>query len=217
MIPTTVFGEPEGTPTLRLVEPAEHAMNLAQPLEAALAADLDGNFERLVHEYQDRLFGFALRLTRSRPDAEEIAQDAFVRAYRGLKRYGVERVRGIALRAWLYQITLNVARNRHRKKRVLLVGLDDSGLGDGAAADAAERPDRRYEEARERADLASLVAGLPKRYRAPLVLRYVEGLKIEEVAQVLRQPVGTIKSNLHRAINQLRQAISRSRRKGESR
>src|SRR5512143_2374709 len=103
MIPTTVFGEPEGTPTLRLVEPAEHAMNLAQPLEAALAADLDGNFERLVHEYQDRLFGFALRLTRSRPDAEEIAQDAFVRAYRGLKRYGVERVRGIALRAWLYQ------------------------------------------------------------------------------------------------------------------
>lgn len=217
MIPTTVFGEPEGTPTLRLVEPAEHAMNLAQPLEAALAADLDGNFERLVHEYQDRLFGFALRLTRSRPDAEEIAQDAFVRAYRGLKRYGVERVRGIALRAWLYQITLNVARNRRRKKRVLLVGLDDSGLGDGAAADAGERPDRRYEEARERADLASLVAGLPKRYRAPLVLRYVEGLKIEEVAQVLRQPVGTIKSNLHRAINQLRQAISRSRRKGESR
>jgi RNA polymerase sigma-70 factor (ECF subfamily) len=217
MMPTTVSRRIEETAKLRLVEPAEHAMNHAQPLEAALAADLDGSFERLVHEYEDRLFGFALSLTRSREDAEEIAQDAFVRAYHGLKRYDAERVRRIALRAWLYQITLNVARNRHRKKRVPLVGLDDSGVGDGAAGDASERPDRRYEQARQRADLASLVAGLPRKYRAPLVLRYVEGLKVEEVAQILRQPVGTTKSNLHRAINRLREAISRSRRKGEGR
>ncbi len=217
MIPTTVPQEPGGIPKLRLVEPMEHAMNFAQPLEAALAVDLDGNFERLVHEYQDRLFGFALRLTRSPQDAEEIAQDAFVRAYHGLRRYGSERVRAIALRPWLYQITLNVARNRRRRKRVSLVGLEDSGIGDGAAADDADGPDRRYEKARERADLASLVAGLPRRYRAPLVLRYVEGLKVEEVAEVMRQPVGTVKSNLHRAINQLREAISRSRRKGVGR
>src|SRR5262252_8133347 len=116
MIATTVAEELARTPKLRLVEPAEEEMTDG-PLEAALAADLDGPFERLVPEYQDRLFGFALRLTRSREDAEEIAQDAFVRAYRAMKSYPAERVRSLALRAWLYRITLNVARNHRRRRR----------------------------------------------------------------------------------------------------
>ena len=55
---------------------------------------------------------------------------------------------------------------------------------------------------------------LPERYRAPLQLRYVEGLRLEEVATVLRQPLGTTKSNVHRGINALREAMSRSRREG---
>jgi RNA polymerase sigma-70 factor (ECF subfamily) len=216
MIATTVAEELARIPKLRLVRPAEKDMT-QEPLEAALAGDLDGNFERLVHEYQNRLFGFALSLTRSREDAEEIAQDAFVRAYRALQSYPAERVRALSLRAWLYRITLNVARNRRRRKRVALVGLEDSGAGEKAAADPSEAPDERYRRGRERADLAALVSGLPRRYRAPLVLRYVEGLKLEEVAQVLRQPLGTTKSHLHRAVNQLRDAISVSRRKGEGR
>jgi RNA polymerase sigma-70 factor (ECF subfamily) len=216
MIATTVAEELARIPKLRLVEPAEAEMTNG-PLEAALAADLDGTFERLVHEYQNRLFGFALRLTRSREDAEEIAQDAFVRAYRALKSYPAERVRSLALRAWLYRITLNVARNHRRRKRVPLVGLEDSGVGETVADRSADAPDERYRKARERADLAALVSDLPRRYRAPLVLRYVEGLKLEEVAQVLRQPVGTTKSHLHRAVNRLREAISVSRRKGEGR
>ena len=216
MIATTVAEELARIPKLRLIEPAEKDMT-DQPLEAALAADLDGNFERLVHEYQNRLFGFALRLTRSREDAEEIAQDAFVRAYRALASYPAERVHALALRAWLYRITLNVARNHRRRKRVSLVGLEDSGVGETAASDAFDAPDERYRRRRERADLAALVSDLPKRYRAPLVLRYVEGLKLEEVAEILRQPVGTTKSHLHRAVNQLREAISESRRKGEGR
>lgn len=71
-------------------------------LEDALAADLDGSFERLVLVFQDRLFGFAFRLSGRREDAEEIAQDAFVRAYRALSTYPPDRIRAIALRAWLY-------------------------------------------------------------------------------------------------------------------
>lgn len=189
-------------------------------LERALAADLDGTFERLVRVYQDRLFAFAFRLSGRREDAEEIAQDAFVRAYRALGTYPPDRIRALALRAWLYRIALNVARNRFRRKRHPMVSLDHGGIGsDGAerapleiAADADERPDRVYEKRRARADVATLVRGLPERYRAPILLRYVEGLPVEEVASVLKQPVGTAKSNLHRAVNALRDSLSQSRR-----
>ena len=183
---------------------------------AALAADVDSAFESLVRHFQDRLFGFALRLTGRREDAEEVAQDAFVRAYRALKGYPPERRREMALKAWLYRIALNVARNRVRRKRRPTISLDDDA-GQGAASrfahdDPSGRPDARFELKRQRADIASLVAELPERYRAPLILRYVEGLKLEEVAGILKQPVGTTKSNVHRAINALRQALSDSRR-----
>ena len=62
--------------------------------------------------------------------------------------------------------------------------------------------------------LTELVAGLPERYRSALILRYMEGLRLEEVAAVLKQPLGTVKSNVHRAVNALREALSDSRRGG---
>jgi RNA polymerase sigma-70 factor, ECF subfamily len=196
------------------------ASSLDSALPAALAKDLDGSFEALVIQFQDRLFTFALRLTGRREDAEEVAQDAFVRAYRALKTYPPERVRTMALKAWLYQVTLNVARNRLRKKRHPTVSLDEGHeTGRRSAAreapdDPESRPDARFEVKRQRADIASLVARLPERYRAPLILRYVEGLKLEEVSAILKRPLGTTKSNVHRAINALREALSKSRRAG---
>ena len=191
----------------------------ADSLTADLAADLDAAFEGMVRTFQDRLYSFAHRLCGNREDAEEVAQDAFVRAYRALKTYPAERIRALSLQAWLYRITLNVARNRWRGKRVRLVSLENGGA-DGEAArraweapDAAERrPDSRLEGEQDRAGLASLVATLPERYRAALILRYVEGLRLEEVATILKQPLGTAKSNVHRAVNLLRRAITDSRR-----
>lgn len=205
-----VMGQPEQRAR------AGNAMSQDEALRNGLAADLDGTFEALVRAYQNRLYSFALRVTRNPQDAEEVAQDAFVRAYRALATYGAERVRALALRAWLYRITLNVARNRLRGKKPRFVSLDQPRSGDGEAAwepadDPSQRPDARYEQARHRADIATLVERLPKRYREPLVLRYVEGLQLDEVARVLRQPLGTAKSNVHRAIVALRESLSRSR------
>ncbi len=205
--------ELDGPPGLRLlVGVADMQTPQTGSLEPALAADLDGSFERMVREYEDRLYGFALRLTGNHEDAEEIAQDAFVRAYRALKGYAPERIRDLALRPWLYRVTLNVARNRLRRKRHVVVALDDPATAAAAADDPCERPDSRFERAQSRKSLSALVSALPDRYRAPLILRYVEGLKVEEVAEILKQPPGTTKSNLHRAINLLREAISQSRR-----
>ncbi len=190
-------------------------MQHPEVLEAALAEDLEGSFERLVREYEDRLYSFAHRLSGHSADAEEIAQDAFVRAYRALKTYPPERIRALSLKAWLYQITLNVARNRLRRKRQKLVSLDAPGP-DGVVRepedDPESRPDSLFERERRRADIATLVAGLPERYRSALILRYMEGLRLEEVASVLKQPLGTVKSNVHRAVNALREALSESRR-----
>lgn len=188
-------------------------------LRQALAGDVDGSFERLVRAYQDRLYSFAHRLCGNAADAEEVAQDAFVRAYRALKGYGAERIEGLALRPWLYRIALNVTRNRFRRKRHPTVPLGDADgrLVHDPQDDPASRPDARFEQARERADLATLVAGLPDRYRSALILRYVEGLKLEEVAAILKQPLGTTKSNVHRAVNALRVAITQSRRRAEVR
>jgi RNA polymerase sigma-70 factor (ECF subfamily) len=202
-------------PQLRLV--SSKSRGPEEGLPVALAGDLDGQFERLVRAYQDRLFAFALRLSRSREDAEEIAQDAFVRAYKALKTYPPERIAALSLRAWLYQIALNVTRNRFRRRRPIHVSLT-SADGEGAPMshepeiDPADRPDALYEKKSERHGIAALVADLPDRYRMPLVLRYVEGLPVEEVASVLHQPLGTTKSHLHRGVNALREALSRSRR-----
>ena len=75
--------------------------------------------------------------------------------------------------------------------------------------DPRSRPDAVLEEGRRRADIATLVADLPSRYRSALILRYMEGLRLEEVARVLKQPLGTVKSNVHRAVNALREALIR--------
>src|SRR2546427_1908467 len=105
-----------------------------------LAVDLDGHFEDFVRAYQDRMYAFALRLTGSRQDAEESTQDAFVRAYRALDSYPQQRRRELHLRAWLYQVVLNVVRNRGRRHTLTVVPLD-SPVEDRLAASAAEQPE----------------------------------------------------------------------------
>lgn len=184
-------------------------------LLADLADDLDGTFERLVLAYQRRLYGFALRYAGTPEDAEEIGQDAFVRAYRALEGYDAARVRDLALRPWLYRITLNVARNRARRVRPRLVSLDGSGGPDGEpgvtvepVADERERPESVVARAEGDVALAALLAALPPRYRAAVILRHVEGLGYEKAAAALGQPVGTVKSNVHRGLRLLRVALA---------
>ncbi len=178
-------------------------------LPGALATNLDVHFEDLVLIYQDRLYSFALRLTCSPQDAEEVAQDAFVRAYRALAGYDRDRIAALMLRPWLYRIVLNVFRNRTRGKRLHLVSLDLSGDGglEEPGGDASEQLEATWERAERSDELALFVAALPERFRAPVLLRHVEGLGYNEVAVVLDQPVGTVKSNVHRGIRLLREAV----------
>jgi RNA polymerase sigma-70 factor (ECF subfamily) len=179
-------------------------------LPMCLSADLEGSFEQLMQAYQDRLYSFALRLSGNPQDAEEIVQDAFVRAYRALQGYPAGRIQALALRPWLYQISLNVFRNRVRGKRLRVVPIEDEG-DDGAdrgpAAPERDRPEAAAAQAELRDELAAQVAALPARYRAAVVLRFIEGLSYAEVAQALAQPAGTVKANVHRGILELRRRM----------
>ena len=173
------------------------------PLLTALAADLDGSFERLVLAYQDLLFAVALRTVRHASEAEEVAQDAFVRAYRALAGYPAERIRELRLRPWLVRICLNLARNRLRRFVAVTAPLDGVADSNPDPADGPEAAILRREAA---ASWARALAAVPDRYRIPVELRHVDGLGYHEIADVLGRPLGTVKAQVHRGVMLLREA-----------
>lgn len=173
-------------------------------LAAGLATDLDGTFEALVGAHADRLYSISLRIIGDPRDAEEVAQDAFVRAYRALADYDPERTRSLRLRPWLATIAVNLSRNRRRRlaerRPALTLGHDP---GERLAAGHGDDPSDALVD-RDR--WASLLGALPDRYRVPLVLRHVDDLTYEEMAEVLGRPIGTLKAQVHRGLALLRAA-----------
>jgi RNA polymerase sigma-70 factor (ECF subfamily) len=166
----------------------------------ALAGELDRGFESLVLAYQHRLYAFALSMSGEPADAEEIAQDALLRAYGALRQYPPDRVRALKLSSWLHQIALNVFRNRARRRRLRVVPFEP----DAALKDTRPGPERQALSRAALRELANLVSGLPETQRAAVVLRCVQGMSYAEAADLLGQPEGTVKSNVHRGLQVLR-------------
>jgi RNA polymerase sigma-70 factor (ECF subfamily) len=183
--------------------------DLSRPADAALirqlAADLDAAFPSLVEDQQDRLFTIAVRVLGNRSDAEEAAQDAFVRAYRALAGYPAERIRELRLRPWLTTIVLNVCRNRTRVRRVATTELAFEPASEPATDPFATRHSR---------DLwARLLSSLPPAQRTAIVLRHVDGLSYTEMAEALGRPEGTLKAQVHRGLAALQTAFLAAQRR----
>jgi len=153
-------------------------------------------FEQMVESHQHRIFGFALSLSGNPADAEEIAQDAFIRAHRALAGYDEQRVRVLKVSAWLHTIALNVFRNRVRRRVRETVPLD-----------AVAEPHANGLLPEELHELRAAVLRLPPRYREAVVLRHVQGFGYEEIAGVLGVPAGTAKSDVHRALAILKEEL----------
>jgi RNA polymerase sigma-70 factor, ECF subfamily len=192
-------------------EPAGGAAHLTR----ALARDLDGSFERLVIAQQDRLYTIALRMLGDSRDAEEVTQDALVRAYRALTTYDAQRILDLQLRPWLTTILLNVCRNRTRRRGALTQPLDgdDERPGPAARLVSSDRGASPHDSAVHRESAhhwASLIGGLPPRYRTAIVLRHIDGLSYAEMSTVLGRPEGTLKAQVHRGLALLRKALDRA-------
>jgi RNA polymerase sigma-70 factor (ECF subfamily) len=157
-------------------------------------------FERLVERYYQRIDRLAQQVVRHPMAAEDITQEVFLRAYRGLARF-----RGDAsFYSWLYRITINLCLNylRHREPRL-------STAQDSAAAALATAADPSLVlEAREREHLIrNAIDALPAHYRVAIILRDLEGLSYQEIADILGIPLGTVKSRINFGKGLLRNAL----------
>jgi RNA polymerase sigma-70 factor (ECF subfamily) len=192
-------------------EPTSLPDEVGDLLAHALADDLDLAFEQVVRTYQGRMVGVAVRALRDAQRAEEIAQDVFVRAYRALQSYDRSRIRKLRLRAWLYAIAMNLIRNAVRGKPSRAVALEHPDGRPREIADPSPSPQVRVELSDDWRRVGRAIAQLSPKLRAAFVLRYVEELSYDEIADALSQPVGTVKANAHRGLVSVRTFLERER------
>ena len=171
---------------------------------ARLARDLDAAFPEFLAHHQDLVYGVALRMTKRPADAEDLAQDAFIRAYRALQGYDRERVEALQSRGWLASIVANLGRNKVRRKQPATSGLE---VSPEAPADDRWRPEHVAERREEARLWHHRLDALPPRYGQAVQLRHVVGLSYPELAEALGKPLGTVKSDVHRGVRMLRRSI----------
>lgn len=186
-------------------------------LPLLLATDLCRYYTNMVLFYQNRLYTFAYHLTGNAHDAEDIVQEAFVGAYVSLEQYPPHRIQTLKLRSWLYRVTLNVFNHHTRGARLHLVPLNLSEESQAMALEDStnERPEALFEQQELQQDLRVLVAQLPERYRIAITCYYFEQLNYQEVAELLDQPVGTVKSTVSRGVRILRTLLSETEHSGK--
>src|ERR687885_507101 len=160
-----------------------HAVNERELVERCRSGD-EAAFQELVDRYKDLVFALIARTVQDRGRAEDLAQEVFLRVHRGLPYF-----RGEArLSTWIYRIVANVCLHDHTRAR------------------PAESLDDERTEARDRLEKA--IARLPPQYRLVIAAHYLEGVQYEELAEALQLPLGTVKTQLHRAKQQLRRVFA---------
>jgi len=171
----------------------------------AAAGEGDGDaFEALVRRYQGRIIGLARGYTRNPADAEDLAQDVFVRLYRSLRRF-----RGDSLfRTWVYTVALNVIRSHHASRGRREPVWGDSGADAQRAFDPPDgAPDAEITFARREA-IERALRELPPDLREAVMLRDVHGLDYREIAEATGAPMGTVESRIFRGRQRLRAALT---------
>ena len=196
------FAAAASAPAL-VVQPAtDHAL-----LEGTLAGDEDA-FAELVGRYRNQITSYIYRMVNDYDTAVDLAQETFIRVYRAAARYQTTH----AFSTYIYRIATNMAiselRKRKRRRLVSLTGLltspDGEELMDFQPVDEKPLQDIALIDAEKRAVIKRAISTLPDRYRAPLVLRDVEGKSYDEIAAILQTSEGTVKSRINRARNFLR-------------
>src|SRR3954470_19670482 len=174
---------------------SDHAL-----LEATRIGDEDA-FAELVSRYRNQITSYIYRMTNDYDGAVDLAQETFLRVYRAANRYQTT----YAFSTYIYRIATNLAiselRKRKRRRLVSLTGLLSSAEGEEArdfdAPDERPLPDENLVDTEQRRVVKKAISTLPEKYRAPLVLRDVEGKSYDEIARILQTSEGTVKSRIN--------------------
>jgi RNA polymerase sigma-70 factor (ECF subfamily) len=195
-------------------EPVSDELSLVQ---SAKAGDVSA-FEEHVKRYARNVFRIAQHITQNREDAEDVVQDAFLKAYSNLAQFQGQS----KFYTWLVRIAVNEALMKLRRRRPeRMVSLDEDVKTEDDSlprevADWSPNPEQQYTQAELRDILTKTIQGLPATFRTVFVLRDVEGLSTEETAEALELSVPAVKSRLLRARLQLRERLNRYFQRHES-
>jgi len=161
--------------------------------------DMDA-FRELVEMHRDRIYAFVFYMTGDRSDADDITQETFIKAYKGLSRFRGDS----SVYTWLHRIAMNLCIDRVRKlKKRREVPLSE------IIPSHVEEPFREAERSELRRIIEVALSGIPEKQRVILIMYEIQGFSYEEIASILGCPIGTVRSRLHKARNGLRERISK--------
>lgn len=161
-------------------------------------------FRHLVEKYKSRVFNMALSITRNPENADDIAQEAFIRAYFGLPKFKHKSTFG----TWLYRITINLIKDYMRKKeRAPKVSIEEIKENPFDHEDEVIKREEKKAQAERRTFVHRFIRTLPKKYQIILTMRDIHELSYGEIARILEISPGTVDSRLHRARRMLRKKI----------
>lgn len=176
------------------------AVNERELVERCRRGD-EGAFQELVDRYKDLVFALIARTVQDRSRAEDLAQDVFLRIHRGLPYF-----RGEArLSTWIYRIVANVCLQDQARPAAThrMVSLDDDARGSVPASSS----DRQFGDLELRDRLEKAIARLPAHYRLLVAAHYLDGVQYDDLAAAMQLPLGTLKTHLFRAKQQLRRIL----------
>ncbi|CAN5182630.1 RNA polymerase sigma factor SigW [soil metagenome] len=185
-------------------------------LVARAAAGSEAAYRELLDRYQRPVFSLVYRMVRDREEAEDLAQETFVRVFNNIGRYDSQ----WKFSSWIFKIANNLGIDTLRRRKLKTVSID--GAPDALTADETEAssiqlasedpdPEERLEAVELGDEIEQAIGELRPEYRTAILLRHVEGRPYEEIAQIMEIPLGTVKTYIHRARGELREALEHLR------
>jgi RNA polymerase sigma-70 factor, ECF subfamily len=171
-------------------------------------------FNALTYRWQKKIYHFAWRLTFSTENAQEICQETFIRAYKNLHRLQDRE----KFSTWLYQIALNLSRDRHKGKKRWFVSIQElltehpeiQALPKPLWADEKEQPDQRALQRETSELIQNALAQLPQEQRVVVIMKHYQGFKFDEIAEILQEPVNTVKSRMYYGLKAMRKVLEKT-------
>ncbi|MFY9176062.1 MAG: sigma-70 family RNA polymerase sigma factor [Caldicoprobacterales bacterium] len=180
-------------------------MNIeSQLVEKSMDGDLDA-FEELVLLFDKKIYNYCLRMTNNYSDAEDLAQEVFLKVYRNLKNFRKDS----KFSTWIYRIAYNTCIDNYRKKRLKLLSLSkiDDDQQEIDIPSPEPLPEEQVISSEKYRLIKECIADLKPRYKSAIILRDIQNYSYKEIAEILDIPIGTVKSDINRGRALLRKAL----------